>query len=410
MLVAVAGRSGIGKSRLVNELCDRYSALFERPVAVTTRPRRSFEATPYRFIGEPEFESLSASGSLLHEDRAYGHQYAIERTSIQRIVSAGRTPVHEIHPGNFDALRQHIDLLTVLVDRTLVNPPTDREIPDQSFADTFPTAGFDTTVNFDNSSEYSPELEALALKVLAHLSHRSRFPEPALIDRTNRSGYSVVGAEFRDDLRPTTNQFHQLSARSWCSAIDRLPPGSQIVELGPGSGWLWQIAPSLSSHDYLAIDVAQMEGGTRTRVIDTFRHMPMKTSSADVIVASLCEGAFYPLVVTEVHRVLKPGGLLITSLPARMWSQGLRKEDPDRTIFSLSDGRRVPVYSFTFEPTDLALLLSACGFRLDEYNSLTGRSEGVSIEAPAILESARAQSIDADDLPVIDFIVARATK
>ena len=81
--VAIGGKSGIGKTTLINSLIAIYPSIFRRPISYTTRQRREGEdKSEYIFIPTDEIKLLFEQGKLVNLDFNYGNYYAMDKIKL----------------------------------------------------------------------------------------------------------------------------------------------------------------------------------------------------------------------------------------------------------------------------------------------------------------------------------------
>ena len=74
--VAVGGRSGVGKTTLVNQLLKMYPMRFKRPLSYTTREKRMGEnENEYCFVSHSKMLTLYKQGKLANIDFNYNNFY-----------------------------------------------------------------------------------------------------------------------------------------------------------------------------------------------------------------------------------------------------------------------------------------------------------------------------------------------
>lgn len=79
-LILIVGRTGSGKSSLVNKVCERTG--FKQLVSHTTRPRRNNEDNDHIFVGEEEYLQTKATGEIVAETEIAGNYYYATRQQL----------------------------------------------------------------------------------------------------------------------------------------------------------------------------------------------------------------------------------------------------------------------------------------------------------------------------------------
>ncbi|GAA2357032.1 hypothetical protein Cme02nite_50510 [Catellatospora methionotrophica] len=104
-LVLIGGRSGCGKTTVVEQLVTDLPAVYARVPSFTSRARRPGEGDgEYRFVTRAAMLAMSAAGDLFSLDEAYGDYYAMSRRAIEEITDGGRFAVKEMHAKNHPAV------------------------------------------------------------------------------------------------------------------------------------------------------------------------------------------------------------------------------------------------------------------------------------------------------------------
>ena len=137
-----------------------------------------------------------------------------------------------------------------------------------------------------------------------------------------------------------------------------------VVDIGCSSGDYLELLPPNS----IGLDVdlsALLQGrakGLKVICADADKPLPFRDASVDGVLAShILEHLRSPIAfLEEVHRVLKPGGILVIGLPIEGGLAG-----PWINYFKGHRGSHGHLYSFS--PDNLDELLTLSGFRVEKY-------------------------------------------
>lgn len=116
--ILIFGKSGAGKTSLINGLITLYPLIYCRPISYTTRKKRINESNDeYQFISKDDLISLFNKGTILNLDLVYGNYYGIDKKDLINKLNDGKIVIKEIHPSNFDKIRAAFpDIITVYID------------------------------------------------------------------------------------------------------------------------------------------------------------------------------------------------------------------------------------------------------------------------------------------------------
>ena len=204
-------------------------------------------------------------------------------------------------------------------------------------------------------------------------------------DATNISdSYEALAEEYYDSVsHPTCHNFNYLSRsilRDWIFSSKF----SDVLEVGAGDS---AAAEALHS---LGIDLKNLEiqDGSVGMLAHSEKWIPLGTkltisdatdikradSSVSLIVSSLGDPYNVPPFWEEATRVLRPGGIMIFTMPSFEWSSRFRKEEPNRTQcfadFLLRDGRHISVPSFIRDLPSQIRLMQSTGLVVRNFTSL----------------------------------------
>ena len=381
IFIMVGGPSGVGKTAILDALISQHPRSYQRPRSFTTRQRRTEESEQeYSFVTRQALAELFAQGRVLRLDEAYGNQYAISRESIDQFQRLGICPVKEIHPSNqrLVAACVPMEVMSVLVlplrsaERGTIQRDLDRQQQDDVFFGTLDSSSYDLVFRVDTSIPLSAIAASLHVAIQTErLARKLPIPDSGQA----RKGYDTIAPEFKDSLRITTANFHDLSSPFLQKALDSLPPtAASCLEVGAGGGWArsalkWPIL------QYIAFDISHrmlLDQNSERRVVGDCDKLPFRTSAFDVVLASLADPFCHPRALAEIRRVLTRGGWLILTCPANEWARLLRRsEEESVTTFLMSDGSPVTVPSITYSLEALCNLLTFCGFNVLESQRAT---------------------------------------
>lgn len=187
-LVLIGGRSGCGKTTVVNLLVGRFSSIYARVASFTSRARRPGEGdTEYRFVTREALRAMYERGELLSLDEAYGENYAMSRHAIEAISASGRIAVREMHVKNhagvLSAIPEAISVLLQLPDerwrdeRVDLDPAQARRFAeDQQYYAALDPRRFEIVHRIQPGETPGITAEALHAKLQALLASRRQSP------------------------------------------------------------------------------------------------------------------------------------------------------------------------------------------------------------------------------------------
>lgn len=187
-LVLVAGRSGCGKTTVVDALVAAFPSAYARVPSFTSRARRPGEGDEeYGFVTREELLGMSERGELLSLDEAYGEYYGMSRRAISAITAGGRFAVKEMHAKNhaavLRALPGTVSALLQLPDerwreeRAGLDPARSRRLAeDRRYYAALDPGRFDVVHQIGVDETPSMTAHALHAKMLTSVARRRRRP------------------------------------------------------------------------------------------------------------------------------------------------------------------------------------------------------------------------------------------
>lgn len=181
--------------------------------------------------------------------------------------------------------------------------------------------------------------------------------------------------------------------------IDLLPAEWTVADVGAGTGFL---LPSLAAHfaKVIAVDASaamlecarqrlgEMDGSQVAFHVGEFERLPLSDGECDLATACLVlhHVGRPPQALTEMHRVLKPGGRLLV----------VEQEKHDLAQFHEVMQDRW----WGFEPAELSEMLTSVGFEGVQWRPLTTiRSDSGAVEGPGlfVMTAHRGRTSELDD-------------
>ncbi|MDR2145419.1 MAG: methyltransferase domain-containing protein [Tannerella sp.] len=410
--ILVGGKSGIGKTEIVNKLISMNNYKYSRPISYTTRNRRENEVgNEYEFITEEEFELLNQQNKFVTVDKVYNYHYAMDIDSINKLSLTGIIPIKEIHPTNFNKIQKiYPNAITVLIYGKTKNSDTVRQEIDEEFYNSIDINNYDIVIENDFSKTIEFTAERLDKLINIIVETINLFPLPSVIDETNKIGYNKIAPEFTEEQRITTKNFHTYSRDFLENSITQhIKESDKILEIGPGKDWL-QKNFKLPTTQYFSIDVsAQMlkEQLEENRYVGSVRNMPFPDNSFDVVISSLADPYFYPSAICDIHRVLKPNGKFIFTTPSSVWSNAIRNDNTNKTTFVLKSGDKSEVFSFTFTMPEIVEILKICNFEIINCEEIKAISEINEYISPAIISAAEKSNKSVSELVVLNAVICK---
>lgn len=80
VLMVVVGKTGSGKSSLINKLCERRG--YKQLISQTTRPKRSETDVDHLFVTEEDYQLAKESGEIVAETEINGYHYYATRDQV----------------------------------------------------------------------------------------------------------------------------------------------------------------------------------------------------------------------------------------------------------------------------------------------------------------------------------------
>ena len=152
----------------------------------------------------------------------------------------------------------------------------------------------------------------------------------------------------------------------YCWLAGAVPAHGRVLDLGCGSGPLCRV---LTGRQYIGLDLsgaelgAARQAGAGPLLRASAAAIPLPDRAADIVACSMTLMVTTPLprVLAEITRVLRPGGLVVATVPA---AGPLRASDRIITAGLVAALGRVPGYPAGDEPSRLPSRLNRAGLRV----------------------------------------------
>lgn len=219
--------------------------------------------------------------------------------------------------------------------------------------------------------------------------------------------YDDIADEYYTPRRRTSRNFDRATIRA-LSRLDWSHSDLPYLECGAGRGRTREFlgVQSLGIH----IDISERMLRLTDRepscgcVQATCLQLPISNTSVDLMTAWLFDCFNHDAFLSETHRVLRPGGEVIASLPSVLWGMTARQHlriSLDRTVFEKADGSVVDVPSVLSSTPELRLRLAEVGLDMtDVVHGFPDESTDHPI-SPHIALVASALKVEVEDVPIV---------
>jgi SAM-dependent methyltransferase len=186
------------------------------------------------------------------------------------------------------------------------------------------------------------------------------------------------------------------------------------LEVGCGRGRLdYLAAPKqviLSDISEAMLSLARQRTGGRLscRVINAFQ-LPFKNSSLQGVAAFLADPYNHSAFLSQVHRVLRPGGIVLLTLPNNEWARAVRTalgQSASEAHFIHRHQATIHVPSLTHSIDQQCELFRLCGLQVVSAYSMTLAKCPTAEPSHHVNLAAQILGCDPHDVPLVDFYVA----
>lgn len=415
-LIMVGGKSGVGKTSIIDFLINNWETLYERPISYTSRKKRTEEKSKeYVFSDLDTMIEKKQQGDFVNFDYAYGNYYAMEKASLESIILRNKIPIKEIHPRNHNNLLSiYPNSISVLIkSNDSVDLRDDRLLIDDDYYKNLDESIFDVIFYNDKSLSVKENAYYFNLRLKNFLKYRSRFPKICEMDSMNYKGYSLIAEEFTEEKRITTHNFHTLSQQFFISVDNRYVNDETLVlEIGPGQGWLKKSClNNTTRYDVLELTekMASYNNSADNVIISSAARTHIDSDKYDVVFSSLGDPYLHIETLCEVYRILSIGGYFAFSIPAKQWAEYLRGRNKETTTFVSEDGEEATTFSFVFDEKVLKELLTDCGFKVEQLLSINGKElkNNREVISPAIIAAAQNYNTQIEKLDIVTVCLCK---
>lgn len=106
--IVISGASGVGKSTIVNYICQKYD--FQVSKSYTTRQKRSDEDNEYEFISKDKYHELNSQDFFFESVKFCDHFYAIPKHSLEKSHI-----LFNINAQGMMKIRQHYPITSIFI-------------------------------------------------------------------------------------------------------------------------------------------------------------------------------------------------------------------------------------------------------------------------------------------------------
>jgi SAM-dependent methyltransferase len=238
--------------------------------------------------------------------------------------------------------------------------------------------------------------------------------------RSCKNVWDVLAAEYYSSRHKTSRNFDAIIRFYLPKLVPKLYSKGLYLDLGGGKGKLQEIYPNLRlkvvigdfSVPMLKANHVKFKGAFAVQM-DAF-NIPFAENTFDAVFSLLGDHYALKRAFYEAHRVLKPNGFFLLTLPAKIWRQSITTSvgiKENETVFILSNGVQRKVPSFLYSPSELTHVLMDAGFKLvrsDDWNSCSLVEK--SNFSDHVIIAARNLGISPEEVPLITWALAWKTR
>jgi len=237
------------------------------------------------------------------------------------------------------------------------------------------------------------------------------------IERLSCHAYSLIGREYYDSTHITCRNFDAVVNVYLNDHPIILEQGRRYIEVGCGRSRLSRYSDR--GAQIVLVDIsAQMlshsfddPSFSAFGVLGSAFRLPFRANAFESAFAFLADPYLHPNYITELNRIVRPGGRVVQVVPAHEWGSTLRafRQSPAHFSHFFRGDREAFGPSFLLPKQELINLLAVGGFRNIEVTDLF-LPDSVDVESvsPDITTPAAIRGVSPYDLPILSVVEAVA--
>lgn len=238
---------------------------------------------------------------------------------------------------------------------------------------------------------------------------------PSDAETLAKRAYGLIGDEYYDASHITTRNFDAAISAFLSAHPPAVQTGCRYLEVGCGRSRLNRLGKSVQlvlmdlCRPMLQHSLVSGLNSTSTPLLGSAFALPFRGGAFRSAFSFLADPFFHPTYLSELRRVLIPGGHILQIVPSYDWGATLRSSRglPIYLSHFFRGSREAFGPSFLIRKAEIDHLLRSAGFtQVHVTDTFVPKSVPIDKISPDILIPAKLRGVEAHELPILNVIEA----